>query len=239
MKQITLCQYLDGLRQAKTSSELEEAIRVPYKHSYHGRTWSAICKLRIERGLAICEAHRHGRYVPRMIGRTLVVCGENYKVGRGMNSTGIRYVWHSAEQFATATLMKYGLSRRAAHGIWDCWSTYPHRCLDVVQEALEGKLADPVLDVLTFSYTGQNPIRITVEENAADEIDSRATRDCPCGGTLFDWGSGHSAGFTFVSWHCNACPDVYTEYVSDERFATIRCPRVPRIPSDVTTGHPA
>lgn len=222
-----LNQYVEGLRQANTAVELEAAIQAPYRHSFRGRTWATICKVRIERGLAVCDSHSHGKYVPRMEGRSLVVCGETYKVGRGMNSTGVRYVWHYAEQFAISTLMKHGFSRRAVAGIWDWWDSYPHRCLDVIQEALAGNLADPELNVLKFSYAGDGPVKITVEENAADEIDRRATQECSCGGTLFDWGSGYSAGFTFVNWRCNACQNVYIEYVSDKRFAQIRSPRKP------------
>lgn len=222
-----LTQYLEGLRKSATATELEAAIHAPFKHSFHGRTWSTICKTRIECGVAICEAHPNGRFVPRMKGRALTVCGETYGVGRGQNSTGRRYAWHSAGSFAKAMLKREGFSTRAAARIWDCWSDYPHRCLSLVDEALAGELADPPLNELILAYTGGGPVNMTVEFNDADELDRRATLPCKCGGTLFDWGGGYSDDLTFVNWHCNHCSDVYTEYVTPDRFAEIRRPFAP------------
>lgn len=221
-----LTEYLAGLRAATTADELEAAIRGSLNHGFRGRSWSQICKVRVECGAAICAAHPHGHLVPRMTGRTLSVCGETYGVSRGGNSTGVRYVWHSAEQFAVATLKRHGLSQRAAHSIWGSWSDYPHRCLRTIEDALAGKIPDPKIDVLILSYADGRPLNYTVEQNSADELDRRATCTCPsCKGTLFDWGGGFSSGFTFVNWHCNGCSNVYTEYVSPDRFSQIRRPR--------------
>lgn len=217
-------EYLQGIRAATTGEELEAAIQAPYKHSFSGRTWSAICKERVKTGNAICEAHSLGKFVPRMVGRKLTVCGETYGVGRGGNSTGVRYAWSNAESFAKAVFMRHGFTARAAHRIWDCWSDYPHRCLPIIEKALAGGYPDPVLDTLQFCYTGSGPVNITVEENDADEF-GRATKPCQCGGTLFDWGCGFTEGFTRVSWHCNKCADVYGEYVSNERLLKLRARR--------------
>lgn len=222
-----LAEYLEGMRQATTADELEAAIQAPFKHSFHGRTWSAICKVRIERGVAICDEHPNGRFVPRMNGRALTVCGEKYGVGRGNNSTGVRYVWHSAAEFTKAILKRNGFSTRAASRIWECWRDYPHRCLGLIESALKGELADPPLNKLLFAYDGAGPVNITVEANESDGLDRRATMPCKCGGTLFDWGAGFNYDFTFVSWHCNRCSSVYTEYVTPDRFAEIRQPRIP------------
>lgn len=220
-----LTDYLDGMRAATTAKELEAAIQAPFKHSFRGRTWSTICKVRIEAGNRICEAHPHGDYVPRFgPGRVLTVRGESYKVGRGQNSTGVRYVWHSAGEWAKDVLKHAGLSTRAAHRIWEGWSDYPHRCLPIVEAALAGKIPDPRLNrLIRHKRTGYgSPIRYTVEQNDADESDRRATRPCKCGGTLFDWGAGHSEGFEFINWHCNACPDVFTEYMTRDRLYALR-----------------
>lgn len=225
MNNLNLSNYLDGLRAAKTASELDLAIRAPFKHSYTGPTWATICKVTMECGFAICDAHLNGRFVPRLDGGILTICGEYYRVGRGRNSTGIRYAWHAAGAFAKDVLQRNGFSRRAASRIWDTWDGYPHRCLAIINDALNGQLRDPPVNRLVFSHIGTGPIRMTDAANDADEADRRATRPCGCGGTRFDWGSGFSDGFTFVNWHCNKCHRVYVEYVTPERFAEIRQPQ--------------
>lgn len=212
------------MRSATTAEELETAIQAPYKHSYHGRIWATICKVRIEVGNAICAAHPNGKFVPRMIGRKLTVAGETHGVSRGRNSTGVRYAWHSAEVFAKSTLKEHGFTTRAAARILDSWSDYPHRCLQVVEKALAGGYQDPVMNTLIYAGKGHGPVNITVEENNADSISKRATLACKCGGTLFDWGCGFNDDFTHVSWHCNQCADVFTEFVTPERFRQIRQP---------------
>lgn len=226
MANMKLSEYLGGLRQASTAEELEAAIQAPYKHAFHGRTWTTICKVRTDVGNAIVAAHPLGKFVPRMIGRRLTVVGETYGVSRGGNSTGVRYAWHAAGEFAKSVLKRHGFTTRAASRIWDSWSDYPHRCLAVVEKALAGGYQDPVMDTLIFCYTGGGPVNITVEENNADDCGKRATMSCKCGGTLFDWGCGFSDDFTHVSWHCNQCADVYTEHVTPQRFREIRQPRL-------------
>lgn len=221
---MTLTQYLKGMQDATTASELEAAIQAPFKHPYSGRIWSTICKARIAKGLEICDTHPHGRLVPRLNGRLLSVCGETYKTGRAHNSTGQRYVWHSAGEFAKSVMIRNGLSIRAANQIWGHWSAYPHRCLRIVDEALQGNLDDPPMDTLIFSYMGVGPVNITVEQNDAEAHSRRATENCQCGGTLFDWGCGFGDGFTYINWHCNQCARVFTEYVTAERMAKLRQP---------------
>lgn len=141
---MNLTEYLDGLRAARTALELDAAVRAPFKHSYHGRTWATICKVRVERARVIIDEHVHSKFVPRIQGRTVTVCGETYGMGKGMNSTGVRYVWHSAGQFAKDVLRRNGFSQRAASRIWqEASGDYPYRCLTIIDEALAGKLADP------------------------------------------------------------------------------------------------
>jgi hypothetical protein len=218
-----LSDYLAGIRSASTADELESAIQVPYKHRFSGPTWSRICKERLARACAIIAAHPNGRFAPELEGRKLTVCGEAYRVGRGYNSAGVRYEWHFAKVFSTDVLQRNGMSKRAAHRIWECWEGgYPHRCLKIIEEALSGKIQDPPLNILILAYDEGLPITYSVEANDADDIDKRATRPCPCGGTLFDWGSGHSEGFEFISWHCGKCPCVYTEYMTAARLMDIR-----------------
>ena len=45
-----LSDYLEGMRAATSADELEAAIQAPFEHSYRGRTWSQICKVRVEAG---------------------------------------------------------------------------------------------------------------------------------------------------------------------------------------------
>lgn len=226
---LTLSQYLDGLSSAATVEELEAALHVPYKNqTYQGPTWSRICKVRDTRGREIAHAHSLGQFMPRWEGRKLVVCGEVYgSIGRSGNATGHRYAMHSAGAFAQSVLRSKGFSTRASCRIWESWAQYPHRCITVIQAALNGKLADPVLDTLIYCGKSCGPVDQTVEANDACTYGKRATLACKCGGTLFDWGGGCSDTFFFVNWHCNTCPDTYTEYMSDERRIQVRQPRFP------------
>lgn len=221
-----LAEYLDGMRAATTAEELEAAIQAPFKHAFRGRTWSAICDVRREVGNRIVASHPLGKYVPQFGSRRiLMICEDTYKVGRGQNSTGVRYVWEYARIWARDVLMRNGFSRRAAYRICDGdWFSYPHRSLSTVEAALAGKIPDPELNVLIrHERTGYGqPINYSVEMNDADKWDHRASRPCECGGTLFDWGGGYSEGFEFINWHCNKCPDVFTEYMDSRRFAELR-----------------
>jgi hypothetical protein len=224
-----LTEYLDGMRAAGTADELEAAIQAPFKHSFRGRTWSQICGVRIQRGVEICDLHPHGRLVPRLGARRLLtVADETYRVGNGQNSTGVRYCWHYAGEWAKGVLRANGMSQRAAYAIWEGWSDYPHRVLRTIDAALAGELQDPPFDQLLLSHvTTAGPIRYTVEQNVADSWDRRASRPCPsCGGTLFDWGCG-GGWATFINWHCNGCSNVYVEYVTQARLSEIRVPRFP------------
>lgn len=231
MSEMKLKDYLAGIQAAATAADLEAAIQAPFKHAFHGRTWAQICKARIERGQAIVLAHPNGQYVP-FIGprRVLSVCGETYKMAVGRNGAGARYAWHYAKTFAAEVLMRNGLSRTASHLLLDGFSDYPHRCLATVEKALAGQIPDPELDVMRFSYLGQ-PVQYSLEQNDADDGDQRAHQACPkCStGTLFDWGGGYAtAGFPFVSWHCNGCGAVYTEYMTDAKFTATRNPIKPK-----------
>jgi len=226
-KKMRLSDYLSGMQAAQTAQELEAAIQAPYKHAFSGPTWTRISKVRVERGLAICADHPLGHLVPKMVGRVLMVGDKAHMVGRGQNSTGVRWAWTSAMEFAVAHMRADGVTQRAAHLVWDAWaSQYPHRCLAVLQTWAGGGLQDPVMNTLIPAGDGGGPIAYTVEQNDADEFDKRATMACACGGTLFDWGAGFSLGFTFISWHCNGCPKKFTEYVTRERMSEIRKPRV-------------
>lgn len=221
-----LADYLDGMRGANTAEELETAIQADFKHGFRGRTWTQICKVRIAAGERIVAAHPHAFYVPRFgEQRRLTLCGETYKVGRGQNAAGVRYAWHDAGQWAMSLLIHHGLSKRAASRLWDSdWRQYPHRALKTAAAALAGEIPDPQLNVLIERklYGHEEPIRYTVAQNEADKSDRRASRPCQCGGTLFDWGAGHSDGFDYVSWYCNSCPRNFTEYMTPAALQALR-----------------
>lgn len=230
-----LTEYLDGMRAATTAAELEAAIQADFKHSFRGRTWTQICTVRIEAGEHICVAHPHGHLVPKFgPRRALSVCGETYKVGKGQNGAGVRYCWHYAGEWAMDLMKKHGLSIRAANQIWDCWAQYPHRALATIEKALAGEIPDPDLNVMIrHDRTGAGgPIRYTIEQNNGADGDRRATRVCACGGTLFDWGCGYSQGFNYINWHCNACPDVFSEYMTQERLYKMRQDARAKLPAN-------
>lgn len=234
-----LTDYLAGMASAMTAAELEAAIQAPFANPFLGPAWSRISKAIVEAGARICAAHENGRFVPTFgPRRQLAVCGEVFKVGRGGNSTGVRYAWHYAKEWAVAVIVRNGLTQRAAHGVWDWWSEYPHRCLPIIADALAGKMPDPEMGKLIRHdpTPGGRPINYSVERNNADVHDHRANQPCACGGTLFDWGAGHSAGFDFINWHCNACPDVFTEYVTKDRLYEIRHAKPPALSNHNTGG---
>jgi hypothetical protein len=231
-----LSDYLDGMLAATSAKDLEAAIQAPFKHNFRGPTWSRICAVRIKAGMTIVDRHPLGDFVPHFSSRRiLTVCGESCRVGRGHNSTGTSYVWHAAKTWAVGVLRKNGLTQRAAYRVWEGWSEYPHRCLATVEAAKAGDFPDPVLDTLVYyEHKFGNPIKYSAEQNDADQYDRRASRPCRCGGTLFDWGASNSEGFDFISWHCNACADVATEYLSPGRLYEIRrnARMVPDIPAE-------
>jgi hypothetical protein len=121
-------------------------------------------------------------------------------------------------------MIKNGIGQRAAHRIWSEWNDYPHRCLTTIDDFFAGKIPDPELNILIRHQRTEHgrPINYSIERNDADECDRRATRPCACGGTLFDWGAGDSEGYEFVTWRCNACPDVFTEYMTHAQLYELR-----------------
>lgn len=222
-KRAKLSEYLSNMAAAETPEALEAILQSGFAHSFSGPTWSRICKCRVETGEKICESHPLGKYVPRYsTGRRLTLLGETYKVPNGGNSTGVRYAWHDAGQWAKNILREHGFSRRAAHRIWERCLDYPHRAIGLIEKALAGEIPDPELNVLILHerYDHGSPINYTEEQNNAG--DRRATLPCKCGGTLFDWGGGHSEGFEFINWRCNKCPDVFSEYMTSAQFYALR-----------------
>ena len=213
-----LTEYLDGMRAAATADEMEAAIQADHKHPFIGRTWSRICKVRIEVGERICAAHPNGYYVPRFgPRRRLTVCGETFRVGAGGNSAGVRWAWANAEDRARDILVDaHGFSKRAFHAIWGTAFDYPHRSLKAVERALADDLPDPELNVLTRlrdQFDGKG-VRV---DRAGDEAERRSHRPCPCDqdGWLWDWGGGWIGYAYHVNWYCDQCPAVFGEYAAD------------------------
>lgn len=206
---------------AMTPAELDSAIRAPFSQSFRGPTWSRICKARIEAGRRICASDPKGRFVPAFgPQRNLTVCGETYRVGRGQNSAGARYVWHSAQEWATSVLRRHGFTQRAAYGIWSTAFDYPHRALAVVEDALAGKLPDPRFNRLV--YTGRSLAGRPVHVNRRTEARLRAHRPCKCGGMLWDWGAGWNGYANFISWRCDRCTRTFEMYVTNDGLSQIR-----------------
>lgn len=219
-----LTQYLDNIQTATTIEMLEAALSSPYKHSYRGPIWSRICNARVTAGLRIAAQHPLGHLVPRIgPGRRIYLAGESYLPGRGGNASGCSYTQHATKAWAEEIFRKHGLSQLAAHRVWQSWRDYPHRCLATLEASAAGLIPDPVLDTLIWDKRPNGfPIAYTTDENDTIGNRRRATKPCRCGGALFDWGAGSHAGFDFINWHCNACPDVATEYLSHGRLSKIR-----------------
>jgi hypothetical protein len=214
-----LTEFLDGMRSATTAEELERAIQADYKHPFRGPTWSRICNVRIEAGERICDIHPDGKFVPRLgKRRALTVCGETYSVGYGQNGAGERYIWHYAKDWAFGVLASHGFSKRACAAIWGCAFDYPHRALEVVADALAGKLPDPPFNRLILGRLAHGPVRV----NRKTESKTRAHRPCKCGGWRWDWGCGWNGYANVISWRCDRCRRVYIEYVTEERLYEIR-----------------
>ncbi|WP_430912865.1 hypothetical protein [Methylobacterium sp. sgz302541] len=219
-------QHVAALASASTPAEIESAFQAAlndlgrYRSSRHRPIHAAM----VARGLELCAAHPRGGFVPRFgAGRRLHVRGEVYRVGRGQNSTGVRYVWAYAERWARARMEDGGLSITASKRVWGSWSDYPHRALRVIEEFDAGKHRDPVMNTLIRQPDSRGPIRCEIGEDQ----DRRAHRPCECGGTLFDWGCGWSSRIIPLEWRCNRCSAVFIEYVSDERLRAIRTPSHP------------
>jgi len=219
---MTLAEYLDGMRRATTADELEASFQAPHPHAYRGRIWAQICRVRIEAGRRICDADPNGRFVPAYgPRRSLIVCGQAYHVGHGQNSTGVRYAWHYAQEFAEGVLRENGFSKRAAHIIWSWAFKYPHRSLQSVQAALAGELPDPRFDRLLYRGRCRGPIRVDRET----ESGTRAHRPCACGGWRWDWGCAWTGYCDVITWRCDRCPRIYVEYLSPGRLYEIRNPK--------------
>lgn len=220
---VKLADYLAGMEAATTAAELEAAIHAPFNHTYSGPKWARISKVRRVAGERIVSSHPNGRFVPHFgERRTLTLCGETYRVGRGQNSAGVRYVWHFAEHWARTVLVANGFSARASHLIWSTAFDYPHRALAIVADALAGKLPDPRFNRLILWPRRHHGMPVRV--NRRTEAKGRAHRDCRCGGWLWDWGCGFNGYANFINWRCDRCPRVFTEYVTDERLSAIRAP---------------
>lgn len=213
-------EYLDGLRAATTAAELEAALHVGFKHSFHGAIWRRICAVRIAKGLEIVAAHPLSYFIPQFAGdrsRVLSLCGETFRVARGQNGAGVRYAWHAAECWAKPILRAQGFTQTATHAIWDGgWQDYPHRSLAIVERAVDGQMPDRPLNRLIYRYDGSGPIKCELGE------DDRAYRPCGCGGTRFDWGCAWNGWSYEISWRCNRCPRVYVEWVTSARLTEIR-----------------
>lgn len=131
-----LREYLDGMRAAQTADELNAAIIAPYPDPFIGPVSSRIRNVRLEAGRRICDAHPLGHFVPRFgPKRLLQVCGESRHIYKGGNSTGVRYAWHDANEWAKGVLRENGLSDETANQVMNCWSRSPHRALRYLEAA--------------------------------------------------------------------------------------------------------
>jgi hypothetical protein len=214
-----LKECLENMRAASTAEDLEKAFQLAIEVFPSMRTRSRICSVLIEAGKRICDNHPNGKFVPRLgKRRALTVCGEKYGVGYGGNSTGERYCWHYTKEWTTKILVSNGFSKRASRSIYNWAFEYPHRALQVVNDALEGKLPDPPFNRLILDHIADGPVRV----NRKKERKISAHRKCKCGGWRWDWGCGWNGYANIINWRCDRCNRVYIEYVTNERLTEIR-----------------
>lgn len=128
-----LSEHLQTIRSAEDSEALEEAFRATFEFR-SPRTKERLRRAVFERGLELCSYAEHGSLVPRWESRRrrLHVAGENYRVVHGGNSTGIRYAWHDATEWARGVLRHRGIDEETINAILDWWRDYPHRALQAL-----------------------------------------------------------------------------------------------------------
>lgn len=81
------------------------------------------------RGRQLAETVEVGRFLPRFEARRrITIDGETRSVGYGGNSTGERYVWTYAEEWAAEVLADRGIPPEVIRETLQCWG-WPHRAL--------------------------------------------------------------------------------------------------------------
>lgn len=215
LSQHKLSNYLTGIEQAASARELENKIQAVYEHGYEGPAWLRISKACIARGRQLCLVSPHAHLIPLIEGegarKTICVGGKWFS----FNSA----TWMYALQRVVNALRVAGISQRAAYQLFNDALYYPHRCLFTIEQALAGRIPDPVMDVLIPSGKGL-PIAYELADNEKRGDYKRLSQSCTVcpDGTLFDWGGGNSSGFTYTCWHCNRCGAKFIEYLSTQRF---------------------
>ena len=212
---VAIAKHAGAVRAAGTAAEVESAFQTALAElGFSDRRLKLVRAALEERGRELCAAHPRGTCVPSFgPRRVLMVCGEAYRVPNGGNSTGRRYAWHSAREWATELMQEKGLSRKAAQYVWNCYGRYPHRALQTIEEFDAGQHQDPTLNVLIpWGDATVGPIRCEVGQDP----NYPAHGPCGCGGTLFKWQTGHNDVFWWSSYRCNRCPKQFGEYYDDD-----------------------
>lgn len=125
-----LSEHIENIRSADTPDALEKAFRATFDQ-FRPRTIARLHRAVIERGLELCQRSKRGALVPRWDGRhrRLHVAGQSYRVVHGGNSTGIRYAWHDAKEWARGVLREQNLDEDTIEIVLEWWREYPHRAL--------------------------------------------------------------------------------------------------------------
>lgn len=141
-----LSEHLEKFGLSMSPADLEVRMQAAHKafpSSPLDRTWKRIKRAMETRGEELRALSPAGRFVPH-IGprRKMSLCGQTYSIGYGGNSTGERYAWHYAEEWAVGVLVEGGMPEETARRIWSWCRRYPHRALEIAEEWYEKQKGD-------------------------------------------------------------------------------------------------
>ena len=130
---MNLTEHLQLIQSSPSARELEKRFQETLR-LYRWRTQGRIIRAVQRRGAELVAASPAGFYVPQLgRRRRMWLCGEEYSVGYGQNSTGERYSWEYAKQWALSTMRKHKVPPATAKHIMDWWGHYPHRALQYAE----------------------------------------------------------------------------------------------------------
>lgn len=123
--------HLGKIQASESPADLEALFQAAWRDFPHGRSSDRIHAAMRDRGTRLCAEHPRGTLIPRFDTKTrrLHICGQQMAVMKGHNSSGVRYAWSAAEEFALRALGEAGVSHGLSKTIWNTWSDYPHRAL--------------------------------------------------------------------------------------------------------------
>ena len=134
--------WQDYVNAAKTSEDLEFRFQ-EFLVAWRNRGNRSVDKLTRDiveqRGRELAGLSPLGRFIPAFgPRRALTVCGEKYTVAKGGNSTGVRYAWCYAKEWAVEVMKKndFPFDDDVLNIVWSWALSYPHRALLAMEKAV-------------------------------------------------------------------------------------------------------